>query len=83
MKKTLLLAIFAVFSLTASFGQSKSFWSNIPYDRAENLGDVKETFEGITTNLFQVNLVGLSAALANAPERFTGGSGVMIICRSI
>lgn len=83
MKKTLLLALFAVFCVTASFAQPKSFWSNISYERAKDLGEVKETFEGITTNLFQVNLSQLKNTLATAPDRFSGGQGIIIAIPNI
>lgn len=83
MRKTLLLAFFAVFTITASFAQSKSFWSDITFERAQALGEVKETFEGITTNLYQVNLSGLTTALADAPERFNGGNGIMVAIPNI
>jgi hypothetical protein len=78
MKRILLLTICAVFSGMASFAQSKNFWSSVPYERAKTLGEVKESFEGITENLFQINTEGLKMALADAPDRTSQESGVLI-----
>jgi hypothetical protein len=78
MKRILLLALVAVFSCAASFAQSKNFWSSIPYERAQTLGEIKQNFEGITENLFQINTEGLKAALANAPQRGSASQGILI-----
>src|SRR5688572_2374105 len=78
MKKTLLVALFAVFSYTATFAQSKNFWSPIGYERAMALGEVKESFSGITDHLFQINTAQLENALTNAPKRANGAEGIVI-----
>ena len=78
MKKVLLVVLLAVFSTTALFAQSQNFWQEVPYERAQKLGETKESFKGITDNLVEVNIEQLRSVLAGAPDRSSAGAGVII-----
>jgi len=78
MKRKLLVAVFAVLSATAAFAQSKSFWAPVSHERAQSLGEVKETFIGITDNLFQLDAEQLKQVLAAAPQRSAGAVGIIV-----
>jgi len=72
------VALFAVLTTTAVFAQSKSFWTKVPLDRAQSTGKTKESFQGITNNLFQLNIEELKLALENAPDRSSAATGIII-----
>jgi hypothetical protein len=78
MKKTLFVALFAVLTFTAGYAQSKNFWSAVPHERAVQLGEIKESFDGITDNLFQIDMESLRTALSGAGKRGSGVQGIMI-----
>ncbi|KGO90926.1 zinc-dependent metalloprotease [Flavobacterium subsaxonicum] len=80
MKKQLLVGMFAVFTFTAGYAQSKSPWTSIAPEKAKSLGQVKTAFESANGNLKFVTLdaAQLKAILANAPQRNSGAAGVLI-----
>ena len=80
MKKQLLVGMFAVFTFTAGYAQSKSPWTSVAPERAKSLGQVKKAFETANGNLkfVTVDAAQLKAILTNAPQRNSGAAGVLI-----
>ena len=75
MKKFLLVAL-AAFSAQA-FAQS-GYWTGVTRAAAETKRSVNERFSGSTGEVYTLNIAQLKAALANAPQNFSGSNGVII-----
>ncbi|RZJ55754.1 MAG: propanediol utilization protein, partial [Flavobacterium sp.] len=79
MYKKLLIVVLAVFSITGSFGQSKSFWAPVSADKARTAGEIKSLFDGTSGIFFSLDQAALKTALANVSDRESGSSIIVAI----
>jgi len=80
MKKELLVGMLSIFSLTAGYSQTKEFWTAVAPQKANALGQVKKAFElnDGTLKFVSLDATRLRAALASAPTKESGATGVII-----
>ncbi|OYQ35112.1 hypothetical protein CHU92_11065 [Flavobacterium cyanobacteriorum] len=76
MKKLLLIVFFSVF--TATQAQNPNFWTPVSNEKAATISGIKPAYEKVKGKLFTVDAVQLRQLLHTAPERFSGGEGVVI-----
>ena len=85
MKKHFLLCITAVISLTAGYAQSVKSWTPVTADKAAAMGEIKQTFSIAKSNISFVtfNTNQLRTILAAAPQKNSGGKGIVITLPNI
>ena len=75
--KKLLLAFVILFSLTQSYGQNNAVWKKVTLDIPVS-ERIKTTSYSADQQLYQLNLIQLKQSLLNAPQKFSGQSGVVV-----